>query len=62
MNYSCEEEYNEAMNEQAEAEAEAEAAEMMSQKASEIYDRVNELEFRKQELQEEIDMWLEQLP
>ena len=50
------------MNEQAEAEAEAEAAEMMSQKASEIYDRVNELEFRKQELQEEIDMWLEQLP
>ena len=60
MNYSCEEEYNEAMNEQ--AQAEAEAAERMAQKASEIYDIVDGLEFRKQEIQEEIDMWLEQLP
>ena len=57
MNYSCEEEYDEAMNAQAQAETE-----MMAQKASEIYDRVNELEFRKQEIQEEIDRLLEQLP
>jgi FtsZ-binding cell division protein ZapB len=55
MNYSCEEEYNEAMSGQAEAE-------MMAQQAQEIYEEVNKLEEQKQEIQNKIDELLGQLP
>jgi FtsZ-binding cell division protein ZapB len=55
MNYSCEEEYNEAMGGQAEAE-------MMAQQAKEIFEEVNKLEAQKQEIQDKIDSLLGQLP
>ena len=55
MNYSCEEEYNEAMGGQAEAE-------MMAQQAQEIYEEVARLEEQKQEIQNKIDELLGQLP
>ena len=55
MNYSCEEEYNEAMSGQAEAE-------MMAQQAQDIYEEVNCLQEQKQEIQNKINKLLGQLP